>query len=220
MDVAHRKKGLLGFATYGVEFSSRYSVRNPFPHPVMVTVTFNYPSGNAVYDNMMVRVPGRADVEITTENGTMSGAFEVAAYGEQRFDFDYRSRGMDRWNYRFGNSVKLVQNFKLRMMTNFDEIDFPMGSISPDDKEPREKRDGWSLTWEKESLVSGLEIGMLMPHKINPGPLAASMSLHAPVSLFFFFFVLFILQGLRNLKIHPMNYFFIAASFFAFKPLF
>ena len=79
---------------------------------------------------------------------------------------------------------------------------------------------GWELIWDKKSLVSGQEIGMLLPHKLNPGPLAAGMSMHAPISLFFFFFVMFILQVLREIKMHPMNYFFLAASFFAFNLLF
>ena len=39
-------------------------------------------------------------------------------------------------------------------------------------------------------------------------------------TLFFFFFVMFILQVLRDIRMHPMNYFFIAASFFAFNLLF
>jgi len=41
----------------------------------------------------------------------------------------------------------------------------------------------------------------------------------APVSLFFFFFLMFILTTLRGIELHPMNYFFLAAAFFAFHLL-
>lgn len=220
LDVEHRKKGLLWFATYGVGFDARYRVVNPYEHPITVTARFDYPGNGAVYDNMMIKADGCDDLEVDTEHGQMIGRFSVAGRGEQALGFAYQSRGMDRWSYRFGSNVKLVENFALTMVTNFDEIDFPSGSISPDVKKRSSDMGGWILEWKKESLVSGLDVGMLMPHKINPGPLAAAMSFHAPVSLFFFFFVLFIIQVLKNLKIHPMNYFFIAASFFAFNLLF
>ena len=39
------------------------------------------------------------------------------------------------------------------------------------------------------------------------------------MSLFFFFFLVFILSTLRGNDLHPMNYFFLAAAFFAFHLL-
>jgi inner membrane protein involved in colicin E2 resistance len=58
-----------------------------------------------------------------------------------------------------------------------------------------------------------------MPEKLQPGPLAARISFFAPVSLFFFFFLMFIITTLRGIDLHPMNYFFLAAAFFAFHLL-
>jgi inner membrane protein involved in colicin E2 resistance len=58
-----------------------------------------------------------------------------------------------------------------------------------------------------------------MPEKIQPGPLAGRISFFAPVSLFFFFFVLFILCTVRGIDLHPMNYFFLACTFFSFHLL-
>ena len=60
---------------------------------------------------------------------------------------------------------------------------------------------------------------MTMPQKLQPGPLAGEMSYAAPVSLFFFFFLMFIITTLRNIDLHPMNYFFLATAFFAFHLL-
>jgi inner membrane protein involved in colicin E2 resistance len=39
------------------------------------------------------------------------------------------------------------------------------------------------------------------------------------VSLFFFFFVMLLVTTIRKIDLHPMNYFFLAASFFAFHLL-
>jgi len=49
--------------------------------------------------------------------------------------------------------------------------------------------------------------------------MAARISFFAPVSLGFFFFLIFVISLLRGVQIHPMNYFFLAASFFAFHLL-
>src|SRR5437763_8624855 len=60
---------------------------------------------------------------------------------------------------------------------------------------------------------------MVMPEELQPGPLAGRISCFAPVSLLFFFFVMFIISSLRKLDLHPMHYFFLATSFFAFHLL-
>jgi inner membrane protein involved in colicin E2 resistance len=57
---------------------------------------------------------------------------------------------------------------------------------------------------------------MVLPQKLQPGPLAGQISYFAPVSLFFFFFLMFIITTLRGIELHPMNYFFLACAFFAF----
>jgi len=75
------------------------------------------------------------------------------------------------------------------------------------------------LQWDYQNMISGFDIALKMPEKLQPGPLAASISYFAPVSLFFFFFMIFILTTLRGIDLHPMNYFFLAAAFFAFHLL-
>src|SRR5207247_7248266 len=52
-----------------------------------------------------------------------------------------------------------------------------------------------------------------------PGPLAGRISYFAPVALLFFFFLMFIITTMRKIDLHPMHYFFLATSFFAFHLL-
>ena len=73
--------------------------------------------------------------------------------------------------------------------------------------------------WDYKNLVSGYQIGLGMPAKLQPGPLAGRISYFAPVSLLFFFFVLFVLTTIRGIELHPMNYFFLACAFFSFHLL-
>ncbi len=224
LDVEHRRRGLLWFPTYTVDFVSNYLIRNPLDQEATATVTFAFPSKRAVYDNMAVtsHLPGEPgktlEMGVDMKEGQIVGTLVLPAKSSRDVRFAYQSRGMNVWSYQFGANVEMVRNLEVTMQTNFTDYDFPIGTISPDKKEA--KGDGMRFTWKKDSLVSDLNIGMLMPERINPGPLAKAMTLHAPVSLFFFFFIMFMIQVLKDIRIHPMNYFFIATSFFAFNLLF
>jgi inner membrane protein involved in colicin E2 resistance len=103
------------------------------------------------------------------------------------------------------------------MTTDFKRIDFPPGTVSPTTKTPA--GEGWRLGWQFASLVTGQKVGVDLPNKLNPGPVAARITFFAPVSLLFFFMVMVILGVLSGRSLHPMNYFFLAAAFFAFHLL-
>jgi inner membrane protein involved in colicin E2 resistance len=103
------------------------------------------------------------------------------------------------------------------MTTDFDDIDFPEGSLSPTAKSRLDG--GWKLAWEFDNLVTGKQIGMDLPNRLNPGPLAARITFFAPVSLLFFITVLLILGILQRRNLHPMHYFFLSAAFFSFHLL-
>jgi inner membrane protein involved in colicin E2 resistance len=103
------------------------------------------------------------------------------------------------------------------MRTNFARVDFPDNTLSPTDR--RRAGGGWELTWAYRSLLSGFRISMAMPEHLQPGPLAGRISYFAPVSLLFFFFLMWTITTLRGIDLHPMNYFFLAAAFFAFHLL-
>ena len=129
----------------------------------------------------------------------------------------YHSQGLTSWRYKLADGIAQVHDFTLTMHTNFKDIDFAEDMLSPTTKES--VAGGWILNWRYADLVSGFQIGMTMPDKLQPGPLAGEISFFAPVSLFFFFFLMFIITTMRNIDLHPMNYFFLAAAFFAFHLL-
>ena len=182
----------------------------------MTTFTFPLPTQNAVYDGLLLKV-NDVPLKFSTNANIVAGDFTVAPHGVARFSAAYHSQGMDNWRYSFGENVSSVRDFQLEMSTNFKRIDFPDSTLSPTRKQ--ETNDGWKLTWDYKNLISGFQIGMKMPDKLQPGPLAGKISFFAPVSLFFFFFVMFILCTIRGIEGHPMNYFFLAAAFFAFHLL-
>jgi hypothetical protein len=219
LDLDHRRKGLLWYDTYAVAFSGRYRVRNPDSEARAVVVRFAFPSKEGLYDDFHLRVNGQEAAPGTDLSQGLAARANVPAGGEATVEVGYRSRGLDQWSYGFGpQGVARVEDFQLHLRTDFDRPDFPAGTLSPSRK-ARLPNGGWQLEWDFKSLVTGQSIGVDLPNRLNPGPLASRITFFAPVALLFFFTVMVILGAVRGDGLHPMNYFFLAAAFFAFHLL-
>jgi len=217
LDLEHRQKGLLWYSTYKVAFAGTYSFHNTSDKERTVNFVLNYPTSKAIYDDLVFTIDG-APVAVSNQQNAAIGSVNIAAGQVAQLMVGYRSQGLNEWRYSFGSGdVAQVRDFTLKMKTNFREIDFPDNTLSPSEK--HEAGNGWDMTWAYKNLVSGYQIAMVMPEKLQPGPLAGKISFFAPVSLFFFFFIMLIITTMRGIELHPMNYFFLAAAFFSFHLL-
>jgi inner membrane protein involved in colicin E2 resistance len=216
LHLEQRRVGLLWYDLYSVRFFGRYKVRNE-THSPQLSVHFGFPSNDATYADFTATVSGRRIADpAALDSGYVT--FDLPPGRETTIDIGYSSRGMDTWTYCFGSGARSVEDFALTMTTDFDAIDFPAQTLLPVDEARSGK--GWRLNWHYSSLVTGDGIGMTFPYPLQPGPLAQRITLWAPVALFFYFCVMLVIMTLRNVDLHPINYFFLAASFFAFHLLF
>jgi inner membrane protein involved in colicin E2 resistance len=217
LDLEHRQKGLLWYSTYKVRFNGVYSFRNSSDKEQTVIFKLNFPTTQAIYDDLAFVVDGNP-VGLTNEKNAAKTALKIGPGKTTQLAVGYSSQGLNEWRYSFGSAeVSQVKDFNLQMNNNFKDIDFPENTLSPSEK--RETSNGWELNWSYNSLLSGYQIAMVMPEKLQPGPLAGRISFFAPVSLFFFFFLMLIITTMRGIDLHPMNYFFLAAAFFSFHLL-
>ncbi len=239
LGLEHRRKGLLWFPTYAVEFKGGYAFRNDTAEPRTARIAFPLEAAGVTYDGFAVtgedgspiavafeeRREGREDLPESLRPRRAHAAFErKLAPGERlAFTVAYKARGTERWAYGadgegLGPEKGRARNFRLTVTTDFDEVDFPAGSLSP--SEHARQGGGWRGTWKFEQIVGTKAIGLVLPERLNPGPLAAKLTFFAPVSLLFFFFVTGMLLAARGRSIHPMSYFLLACAFFAFHLLF
>lgn len=214
-DLRHRQKGLLWYSTYAVSFDGAFRFRNDNPMD-SVTFEFRLPAAQAVYDGLRVTLNGAPVPHYTRDQSIVTTA-RLRPGDSATLAVAYRSQGLDEWRYVFGQNVAEVRDFDLRMHTNFADVDFADNTLSPTEKV--EQGDEWDLRWRYTNLISGFQIGMDMPKKLQPGPLAGEIAFFAPVSLLFFFAVMFLIVTIRGIELHPMNYAFLAAAFFAFHLL-
>lgn len=229
LELEHRQKGLLWFPTYTVGFQADYEFHNDTAKARTVDVLFplgvtrfdanrGEADGDVVFDGFTVTRPSgeRESFDVYQGSARWKATLEP---GERRtWKVRYRSRGRTEWRYQLADGTGRVDRFSLDLGTNFSNVNFPAGSLSPSKHAPT--AGGWRGEWRFDSLISSAPIGIELPQKLNPGPLASKMTFFAPVGLLFFFFVVAVLSAGKKAPLHPMHYFFLGCSFFAFHLLF
>lgn len=213
-----RRKGLLWYSTYVVDFAGAYRVSNPATSSVTARMRFDFPDTAGLYDGFAVKVDG-VEVPVAYKgNGQAVADFEIPAGKSVTVDTGYRTNGMDEWRYAPSpEGASMVRDFAMTATTDFAAIDYPTDGVSPTAR--KQTGEGWKLVWAYDSVVSGQSIGLVMPTPLNPGPLVSRITFFAPVSLLFFFAALILLTATSDVKLHPVHYGFLAAAFFAFHLL-
>ena len=213
-----RRKGLLWFPLYDNDFNGTWTYQHD-EHDEEVVLVWPFPEEHAVYDNFRFAVDG---VDLSNQVKTTRGEVRYAMPMKQgqivTLNVGYSSRGMSSWRYQPTEEVTRIPDFKLAMTTDFNAIDFPTYTLSPSHKE--RTATGWLLDWEFTQVVTAHGMGMVMPERIQPGPLVAKLSFSAPISLGLFMVWLTVIGIVKGTKIHWVNHLFIAASFFSFHLLF
>lgn len=212
------KMGLLWHRTYGVQFEGGYTFTNNTAITQTLAIDFDLPAGNTMLDkiNFTLGEGEKARRSVAApEQGVITDSVQLAPGESIPVTVSYECRGMDEWRYAFADTSR-IRDFTLTMSTDFTDVNFPVSS--PTDRKEADK--GMQLVWKYEDAISAPGIAMEMPRELNAGPVAAQIAFYAPLSLLLFFGVIIITAISRGVSLHPVNYFFLAAGFFAFPLLF
>ncbi len=213
----HRKKGLLWYPTYTCAFDGGYTITNTESVTQKIKIHFTFPTPFGTYDAFSAAIDDTPLSAMVSTNEGVGELIELAPGATAQFRVTYKTRGITEWRYRTDPNIGRVQGLKLTVQTDFDEVDYPDGSLSP--MTATENADGMLLTWQAKDLITREDIGVVIPEKLNPGPLTSRITFFAPVCLLFFFVLVATIDILYGLRIHPMHYLFVAAGFFAFHLL-
>ena len=213
----HRKKGLIWYPTYTCSFDGRYTVANNEEVAQKIRVHFDFPAKGGTYDEFAVAVNDKKLLCAVDTGEGVGEIIELPPGQSAEFHVAYKTRGIREWRYRMDPNVARVQNLNLVVKTDFRNVDYPGGCLSPMSSE--EAEDGMMLTWRATDLITRADIGVIIPERLNPGPLTSRITFFAPVCLVFFFVLVGTINILYKVDIHPMHYLFVAAGFFAFHLL-
>jgi inner membrane protein involved in colicin E2 resistance len=213
----HRKKGLIWYPTYACEFDGAYTITNGDQVAQKIRLHFDFPAKDETYDKFsMFLDEAPLQVPVDTAEG-ISEIIELEAGAQRTFHVTYRARGLREWRYQPDRNAGRVRNLELDVTTNFRAVDYAEGSLSP--MKTDADGDGMRLTWQADDLITHEDIGIVIPEKLNPGPVTSRITFFAPVCLLFFFLLVASINILYRVDIHPMHYLFVAAGFFAFHLL-
>lgn len=214
----HRYKGLLWFSTYTVKFTGKYVIPERAPE-TDGSFIFRLPPGAPTFENLWIELDGK---RIDAGDNLNHLQVKLPDSSQHIIKVAYTTRARDRWLYsskpHTQSKLGELKNFVLRAKMDFNEIDYPKGSASPTTP-ASSQNSGMLAEWKYDNLRANQSMGIEMPRRANAGPIAARMSFFAPVSLLFFFTVMFTVVVLKKIPLHPMHYLLISAGFFSFHIL-
>lgn len=212
------KMGLLWHRTYGVLFEGNYL----FTNDTTITQTFDLalqlPATKGMLDNVSVLLGEgeKSRVSLATpEEGLMMEQAQLAPGQTLPVRVSYECRGTDVWRYAFLDGSR-IRDFRITVQTDFTDVNFP--TSSPTSRDVTDK--GLELIWQYEDAISAPGVAVEMPLELNAGPVAAQIAMWSPLSLALFLGVIVMTVVVRNIRLHPVNYLFLCAGFFAFPLLF
>ncbi len=211
-----RRKGLTWFPLYDVALDGSWVYRHEGDKSGWLEIAWSFPQVDGFYDDFELMVDG----EVQRPSGERGFAIQQAVVPGQEvlISLRFASRGQESLIFQPSDGVSELEDFELVMSTDFADIDFPGGTLSPSDRS--RVGEGWELQWKFERMLTGKDMGVIVPSPVQPGELSSSMSLSAPFSLGLFMVWITALGLLRGIEVHPINHAFLAGAFFSFHLLF
>jgi len=221
LDLDYRQRGLIWYPTFVCDFDGTYRIENPEEVAQKVHLRFKFPADKGTYSDFVFTIDGAGVSTPVDPAQGLNEIIEVPAKGKRAFRIAYKTRGLGEWRYAPAAGNNQVRGLDLNVATNFRQVDYPDGSLSPTTAAaPAGDGQGMKIAWQVGQLLTTQDVGVIMPGRINPGPLSARITYFAPVCLLFFFVLIAAISIVCKVSIHPMHYFFVAAGFFAFHLLF
>ncbi|MCL2295119.1 MAG: inner membrane CreD family protein [Spirochaetes bacterium] len=216
-----RKKGNLWFPTFRARFEGKYTFLVDAASNDNVFLLSTLDSANSIYNNLHLNINGKDIDNILPLIKRQEIPVVPLDDNTIRLHISYEVTGMEEIRYLITpgrGAITQINDFNLVISTDFDLYDFPSGMMSPTYKIKTDK--GYDLIWSFNRTITGRNIGLIIPNKLNPGEIITRVSFFAPVSLLFFFVVLLMFSVVLNINLHPMHFFFLAATFFSFHLMF
>jgi hypothetical protein len=217
----YRKKGMVYYTGYNADFSGTYRVANTQNEAVYLSFIFPYPvqAGQGILQDVMMRVNGAEDVANTEYQQNLALWTGVLAANETLdFTVRYTGRGLTHFIYGFEPGSQ-INNFQMTVQVNgARNVDYPVETMTPTSVE--RSADGVTLAWRLDRSLTELNIGVLLPDKLNIARQIGVMAQRAPVFYLLFLVSVYVLLALTHQPIRFLNLAILSVTYFFFYPLF
>jgi hypothetical protein len=195
-----------------VDFAGAYSFRNYTAEPQVVTYTLRFPAEQAIYNGLVMDASGQSLAIVSNKEG----ATATATLPPQSAFCGASPTG--RMAPKAG-TIGSPLTWARPASSLFTPAPTSSRSIFCSTRFPTTKSEtpaGWDLTWRYTDLISGFQIGITMPEKLQPGRWPAKSAISGRFR--YSCSSSSCSSSRRCDRTAPMNYFFLAAAFFLVPP--
>ncbi|MCK5718868.1 MAG: hypothetical protein KAH84_02835 [Thiomargarita sp.] len=220
--VDYRKKGLVYYTGYNAEFLGKYTIQNPENENIYLSFIFPYPTkqGEGVLQNVKLLINGKEDIEDTEYQPNLALWTGILEPNDQlEISVLYNGRGLNQFQYGF-EPRKQINRFTMQAnILGAKNLDYPELTMPPTET-VQDIVDGKILNWKLDKTLTQLNIGIILPDKLNVEKQLIMMTYRAPVFFLFFLMSLTIILRLAQEKLNFIPVSIISFAYFLFYPLF
>jgi hypothetical protein len=218
----YRKKGLVYYTGYNAEFTGKYQINNPENENIYLSFIFPYPTqqGEGLLQNVKLLVNGKEDLEDTEYQPNLTLWTGVLGPAESLdITVQYDGRGLDQFEYGF-ESAEQINNFQMQIdVQGAKELDYAESTMPPTESS-QETESGKILSWKLDKALTQLNIGVILPDKLNVEKQLFIMMYRAPVFFLLFLASLVAIIRLSGEKVNFIPIVITSIAYFFFYPLF
>jgi hypothetical protein len=222
LQVDYRKKGLVYYTGYHAEFTGKYIIKNPEKENIYLSFLFPYPTrqGEGVLQNVKLLVNDKEDIEDTEYQPNL--ALWTGLLGPSdtlNITVQYDGRGLNQFVYGFEPN-RQINRFTMKVdVKGATNLDYPESTMPP--TEPlQEIPEGKILVWKLDKALTQLNIGVILPDKLNVEKQLFVMMYRAPAFFLLFFISLIALIRLAKENLNFIPIAITSIAYFLFYPLF
>jgi len=221
LQMDYRKKGMVYYTGYNADFTGMYRIHNPQNDAIYLSFIFPYPvqAGQGMLQDVTVLVNGEEDIQNTEYQQNLALWTGMLQAGETLdIGVHYKGRGLTHFIYGFEPGAQ-INNFRMTFhVSGTRNVDYPVSTMTPTQID--RTSDGVTLTWKLDRSLTDLNVGVLLPDKLNIAQQIAVMAQRAPVFYLLFLISLYIMLILKKQPIRFLNIAVISVIYFFFYPLF
>ena len=183
-----RRLGGANYAGYRDSWDLRYVVVNRHDKPVTAQMHFPLPSRTGILKNLKVLVDGVsvANRATSSEDGIYWSA-PMPAEGTSVVSISFDACGLDTLRY-VPRRMTQTGHYRVTVTINDKDmdprqLDWCIGSMSPDQKLDDIKTRPAKLTWTLDNALTSYDIGIKLPEAVQPNYYVARLLEEAPVGL-------------------------------------
>lgn len=222
LQMDYRKKGLVYYTGYNAKFIGKYTIKNPENENIYLSFIFPYPTqqGEGVLQNVKLLVNGKEDTQDTEYQPNLTlwtGLLKPSDSLEMTVEYD--GRGLNQFRYGF-EPGKQINNFSMKLnVQGAKALDYAESTMPPTES-PKETPQGKILSWNLDKALTQLNIGVILPDKLNIEKQLYLMTYRAPAFFILFLISLMVIMRLFGESLNFLQIAITSIAYFLFYPLF